>query len=92
MDRCLSEKIVTARKDHTCDASIWWLNSECGIEELRSDDQLAEVKAAEADNWMIRKGQQYLRATGVIDGEIFTYRARIGMNRVCTELDLFPDH
>jgi hypothetical protein len=92
MDRCLSEKIVTARKDYICDASIWWLNSECDAEELHSDDQLAEVKAAEADNWMIRKGQTYLRGTGVIDGEIFTYRARIGMNRVCAELDLFPDY
>lgn len=92
MDTLLTEKIVTARKDHTCDACVWWINSDCDVEELHSDDQVAEVAAAEADNWMIRTGQQYLRQTGVQDGEMITYRARVGMNSICVDLELFPNN
>jgi hypothetical protein len=92
MDTLLSEKIVTARNNYACDACYWWLQSGLTADDLHSDDQRLILEAAEADKWMILKGQQYLRQTGVQDCQMTTYRARIGMNSVCTELDLFPDH
>ena len=92
MDKLLSEEIVTARNNYACDACYWWLRSGLTADDLHSDDQRLILEAAEADNWMILKGQQYLRQTLVHDCQMTTYRARIGMNSVCTELDLFPDH
>lgn len=91
MDRLLSEKIVTARKKYACDACYWWLQSGLTADDLNSDDQRLMLKAAEADNWKILKGQQYLRQTGVQDGEMITYRARVGMNSICIDLDMFDN-
>lgn len=91
MDRVITEKLVRARKDYTCDACYWWNRSGYTAEDCGTDDQRLIVQAAEADGFMIRRGQMYRRVTGMDGGEFVTYRARPGMDSVCTNLELFQD-
>lgn len=91
MDRVLSDAIVTARKHYPCDASHWWIRSGYTLADCDNDDQRLIVEAAIADNFKILPGQAYRKATGVQDGEIVTYRARIGMDSVIRALELVDD-
>ena len=53
--------------------------------------QRKAVLAAEADNWRILPGQKYRKCKGIYDGEFFTYRARIDMDSVTYDLDMWED-
>jgi hypothetical protein len=89
MDRVISSEIITARKKHRCDASEWWCNSGVNLEDCETEEQRQAVRDAEADKWLILPGQKYLKVTGIYDGDICTFRARPGMNKVCLELDIY---
>lgn len=91
MERILSDAIVTARKRYRCDASEQWLRSGYTVDDCETDEQRLMVNAAEADKWCILPGQAYRKMVGIYEGEIYTYRARPGMDAVCNDLDLFEE-
>lgn len=84
----ISDKIVTARKAHRCDACRTWIDSNYSEADC-TDKQRMAVAEAEADNWRILPGQKYLKMVYVECGDLMTYRARPDMDAVCNELDLF---
>ena len=89
MTHVVSDKIVCARKPHRCHASDWWDNLGMALTDCQTDDQRQIVQAAQADKWRILPGQSYRKIVYVEDGAVRTYRARVGMDSVCRELDLF---
>lgn len=90
MDRVLRRKVVTARKHHSCDACHWWQRSNYGIDDC-TPTQWVVVLSAQADGWRILPTQQYLVVTGVQDGVLTTYRARLDMQHLIEELYLVED-
>ena len=91
MERVLEDKVVMARKAHRCDASLQWQRSGYTVADCETDEQMLVVKEAEADKWCILSGQAYRKVTGIQDGKLCTYRARLGMDAVCIALDLFDE-
>jgi len=91
MQHILSDELVVAKKHHLCDASQKWLRSGYEGSDCDTGDQRKAVLAAEADNWRILPGQKYRKCKGIYDGEFFTYRARIDMDSVTYDLDMWED-
>ena len=86
----LKDEMRTARKHYKCDAFAWFHN--CGMrrDELTADQQLL-LDAAEADKGRILPGQKYNYRRGVYEGSMFTWRARPGMDSICTDHGLYDD-
>lgn len=89
MDRVITDKIMTAKKHHLCDASKQWMRTGYDVSDCETDEQRLIVEAAEADKWRILPGQSYRKVTGIHEGDFCTYRARPGMDAVCNDLCLF---
>jgi hypothetical protein len=91
MEHIFSDKIVTAKKRHHCDASEQWRRAGFTIADCETDEQRLMVAAAEVDNWRILPGQAYRRVIGIHEGGLSTYRARPGMDAVCSDLDIWDE-
>lgn len=91
MDRTLSDKCVIAKKHYPCDACERWRLLGYTVADCETEEQKLAVKFAEIDGWRILPGQRYRRVTGIHEGELCTYRARIDMDAVCLDLDLWGD-
>ena len=88
--RFLSEKIVTAKQHHNCDASRVFLQSNYGANDISADDWLT-VQACEADNWKIKPAQEYRKTVYGDMGKIYTFRARLDMDSICTRYEMYDD-
>lgn len=77
----LSEKIVTARVDHRCDACRIFSDTGYGPDDL-SPDEWAVVEKARAEKNMILAGQQYRRAVYADGGQLWTFKARLDMDEI----------
>lgn len=87
MDQVLTDKLLNARKHYPCDASYWWVRSGYGLHDCEPEQRLI-VEAAQADRWRIFPGQKYRKITGIFEGRLTTYRARLGMQSVIEQLGL----
>jgi hypothetical protein len=84
--RVLSQKITKARKDHPCDA--WAALNDCGFQE----DELSPVEwSLFNEGRTIRKGELYLKQTGVSDGVFYTFRGRLELVALCHEREVWDD-
>lgn len=86
----LTDKLVMARKSHTCDASSAWLRN-ANIDEPLTNDERLILDAVKADGWKILKGQVYRRITGKWDGEMGTMRMRQDMDSIVTRHELWDE-
>ena len=91
MERVFMDKIVTAKKHYRCDASEQWRRAGYTVDDCKTSEQRLMVEAAEADKWRILPGQAYRKVTGIHEGDFCTYRARVGMDAVCNDLELFDE-
>lgn len=85
----IRDEIVTARKFHFCDACEVFQGAGIDDSDL-TPDELLIVRAARADNWKIKPGDKYRVAVYVYD-KISTFRARLDMNSICQEYDLYDE-
>lgn len=88
--KLISDTVHTARKTYICDACIAFFNVGIELSELHPDDRLV-VADAQADGCRILPGQRYRKAVYVDGGEIVTYRARLSMDALCNDLELFEE-
>jgi len=86
----LSDRLVMARKSHTCDACSAWL-SNADINEPITPDEKLVLDGVKADGWKILKGQVYRRVTGKWDGEMGTMRMRQDMDSIVSRHDLWDE-
>ena len=86
----LKDEQRTARKFYECDASDYWRNYGPPPEDVTADQKLT-LEGAEADKWKIRPGQRY-RYVAQTDGRrMEVYRARLDMDSLCRQHDLYDD-
>ncbi len=91
MGRVISTTTQKANKDYNCDACYWWNKAGFGLDECESIEQMVVFETAEKEGFKILRGQKYIKQIGINDGELCVYRARIDMNDICHQLDVFPD-
>jgi hypothetical protein len=70
-----------ARKGYWCDASRIVLEAGDFGAMTRADLRL--LAKARRDGWKIKKGQIYVKCSGIVDGEWTTFRARPEINSLC---------
>lgn len=60
-----------------------WIR-ECGWEDGDwSADEADTIAEAKRDDWAIQIGERYVYQTGILDGEIVTFRGKIGLHKIC---------
>ena len=79
-----------ARKDYDCDASIWIYSGDI-TGEYYTFSELRQIVKAKRDGWKIKKGQKYIKQTLKDGGELFTFRAREDMHKICVDNDIYRD-
>jgi hypothetical protein len=76
-----------ARKPYRCDAAHVIRDTDCDF----TAEERATIESARAGGWMINKGDQYVNCSGKWDGEFETFRARIDLDAICQDYDLYPE-
>lgn len=66
-----------------------WIR-ECGWEDGDwSADEASAIAEAKRDDWKIRKGEKYVYQTGICDGYLVTFRAKISLHAICTRYNFY---
>lgn len=91
MGSLISEKTVTARKDHDCMACDWVLAE--GINGFGfSRPDLRILAKARANKWKIKRGDEYLRQALIdVGGLIYTFKAIPEVHQICLDYDLYNE-
>ena len=80
-----------ARKEYHCEASDWIRNGPGIDDSYFTEDEMKVIRKAKAEGWKILKGSKYFKTEGVWDGEWSTFRARVDLNQICLDHDLYGD-
>lgn len=78
-----------ARKEYPCEAAYWVLNR-LDFEDLTSED-LAIVNQAKSERWKILKGTEYVKLSGMYEGEFSEFRARKDLDEICKKYELYHE-
>ena|SRR5688572_19272514 len=88
-------KVVKANKDHKDSCREFVL---CMLDELRRNEcgkltfkEWRLIAESIRDKWVIKKGQLHEVQINKMDGEIYTFRNKIGLASLCHKYELFPD-
>ena len=88
-------KIVNAKKEYSDDCREFII---CVLDELRRKEfgvfsfkEWRLIAESIRDGWKIKKGQLYEAQVCKMDGEIYTFRNKIGVAAICHKYELFPD-
>jgi len=84
---CATDSQPKARKDYRCNACVALFSTSCMAD--YSGTELEILKAAEKDDWMIKKGNVYRKTQGFWDGEPVTFRARPEIDELCRKYDAY---
>lgn len=90
MDRVIRSATHIAKKTYNCDACYWWLRSGFTLDDCENEEQINAFIDARYDKWKILPGQRYRKIVGIYEGEIVTFKARIDMDDMCKQLDVYP--
>lgn len=91
MVRVIKDSVVTARKDHQCDSCLWIRES---LDHYGNPYTFAEwrlIAAAKKANWKILKGETYNKQVNTMDGYMYTFKSRPGLDTICHKYELFPE-
>ena len=88
-------RIVKARKDYRDGCAEFIIDV---LPELRRNEfgklsfkQWRSIAESIRDNWKIKKGQLHEAQVCKYEGEIYTFRNKIGLAAICHKFELFPD-
>lgn len=88
--KAIRDEIRTAKNSHNCDACYWYDRSGYGEVDFSAEDW-SIIQAAKEDKWKIKAGEKYRHVVHVEGGEFSTYRAKLGMDALCSRNSLFPE-
>jgi hypothetical protein len=77
-----------ASKDYDCDAAVWLEN--CDTWEFTEAEQDIIADANNQGN-KILKGTRYKKTVGRFDGEFCVFRARLDLDAICLDNDVYDD-
>ena len=96
MSDCILESTTRkARKDHLCDACVLLLhlvnNTAEAIAEylMCTEEELKALRAAESNNWKVKKGDEYLFCSGIYDGVFFKNHSIPAIHSICVRYDIY---
>ncbi len=88
-------KIVKARKDHKDSCKEFIMDV---LPDLRtkyygklSFKEWRLIAESIRDGWKIKKGEAHEVQVNKMDGEIYTFRNKIGLATICFKYELFPE-
>lgn len=87
----ISERVQTARKDYHDDSAEFIQEALDWLAFHALPNELAAIHELKENNWMIKKGQIYLKQWNKQDGETFTYRTLPSMSKICQKYNLWED-
>jgi len=90
----VSQVTPIARKDHWCDASLWFREGLLGYYPSCTGltfGELREVVIARQEGWKILKGQRYIKQAVSDGGTLYTFKARPTIHQICIKYDIYPD-
>ena len=79
-----------ANRDYHCQSSDW-INESDLLGEL-SFSELRSIANAKRDKWKIKKGDRYIKTTGKFDGEFTVFRARLDLDKICINHNLYDNY
>jgi hypothetical protein len=77
-----------AKKAYNCNAAECILNSGYDEADFEKEDW-DEIERALECGFMILPGEEYIKVSGLWDGEWSTFRARPELNRICHDYGLY---
>jgi hypothetical protein len=66
-----------------------WLEHAWPLGDFLSFSEMREVVKAKRNGYRIRKGQQYVKQTGIYEGELVTFKAIPALHDICLRHDLY---
>lgn len=88
-------RLVKARKDYEDSAGLWIREA---LSEMRrgwfkpiSFADWRVIAKAKAENWTIKKGEIHEHCVLKQDGDIYSFRCKPGLNKICLKYDLYPE-
>lgn len=87
----LKDEQRTARKFYDCDASHHWRNYGPPSDVPLTADETLVLEGVKADKWKIRPGQRYRYVVQREGRQLEVYRARLDMDSLCQQHDLYED-
>lgn len=90
-DLCVPAKFVKARKVHDCLAYEVILDSGYGEKDFEPHEWL-QIQEMKAKGGKIQKGESYLFWSGFSDGEPFTSKANVDMERIVSHYEWWDYH
>ena len=89
----IGDKIIKARKKHSCMAMIWI--REYGLEDLMENEftesENQELQALIDNNEQIQPGDMYRNYSMAGNGTVTTIKESIIGSELCSKYDLYPD-
>jgi len=83
--------LPVARKEYLCDACDT-IDRTMGFNKSEFTHADWEIlQSALNDDRMIKIGARYVKCKGFYDGEPTTFRARMGVNQICLDYELYED-
>lgn len=84
------ESMPVARKEYRCDALD--LIQSIGLHDFDlTDDEWADIQKAITEGGKILPGTKYRKVTGVWEGEWCIFRARLDIDEICEEHEIYEE-
>jgi len=90
----LTDKIVTARKEHRCfafDEIIFSGLCEDDLKDMLTKEEFSEYLEAKKNDFKILKGDKYRYYTSPQNGTCYTIRESLLGHKLCMNYDLYED-
>lgn len=90
-------RLVKARKDYRDSCAEFIMES---LSDLRCKNYFSKkltfsqwrlIAECIRDNWIIKKGTLHEVTVNKMDGEIYAFRTRSGLTKICWDFELFPE-
>lgn len=91
--RVIKDTVKKAAKDHICDSCLY-IREHLSYNKTGNPFKFSEwrlIAAAKRDNWKILNGQFYHHQVNVLDGDIYTFKSRLGLVSLCIKYELYPE-
>lgn len=89
--RVLSDAVVTARKEHFCDACEAFNRAGYGLNEFDDANEVETIKNCEKDGYKINPKTKYRRLVYNDSGDLVVFKARLDMDSICQKYGFYEE-
>jgi hypothetical protein len=89
MNTLLRSSKHTAQKDYECNACLWLKDAIPHYLPKMTFGEYRSIVLARRDNYKVKKGMQYLRTTGLFEGDFYSCASRIEIDKICAKYNFY---